>query len=1334
MSGKQKRGFIGLPCLSSDEPFRISVKGIPVKRIPVEGLGDLSQKELKVADVENAILDAAIFLSQHRLFFNMNVHGKILSYRSQQGTSVYLPGGLLLYFLSLILIANRHGSIKVAMETYNGKIRSRNYEINENTSEEMRYGEQCKTAFIMKRFLKLIGELSDIKVENDNVKFGIGALCSGRMNGIVHVPLFITINPMGLSDRFLKITAKHVFDSAEDLKIRLNTPKKSVTATPSESFPSERKYSVPIGEGKRAIKKERYAWSDEELKTIAMILRKLNQPKISKDVNCVTDYINLHKTSKKRFPWKEVREVLENSPELKKSIRQEHLIKKKKHEDKDDNSGEEDQDEDSRECSLYNCSDSLVKFLEKQYKENYEDCSGVRRLPFKRPINQQCDSTIESNGNVTNFFLSKVRDSLHQYHCFGFLLPINCRPMTVYNKLLNNSVLESFPMYMSIPPLIKTNRTLHRVQSYSSTLRNAAQRLECLLIDKFIKISGDSNLFSLETAFNALEKAHSNHMELMTSIVSAGGEGRIEVSHECSFREIDNTFDEAVETTIQIVKEFVKGYDSKTIATLGEIVSSMCFALGKASLEMVRSGSGSIDELFDVWRNISTLMDYFNNGRIFINDNAVYMRKLACFFGRPIFNGNWKNTLSTLEQLCQNVILEQIVRTFRENLGLGVDTCIMEKMQQTSKMADSREGLFDLIINRRSLITKEGVAVVCSRCGRIFSKSGCNHVCLSSCTNHALSPLDKPSYISVGTDTFREHMRQRFASLNKAQQEMVVTVACHDNQNVFITGGPGVGKSHVLKFLRDFMYLDLLVYAKVAVNGTSNIAASLVNGNTIHKFLRLSGNPKDHEQAMKGEKSCKLYVESHIQRIAQREGGHNYRLDYLILKVVIIDETQQVPADLWSFLDLFLRTIRNQDSKPFGGVTIIAFGDVMQLTPILSNECNPQHVFFFQTPAFVNGNFNIGYLKMVERQRDPEFIDIIASVRSGIYDEKKCAVINDIKKFGYDVPTEAISVCERAGEKYKPDERRQYFLSKDRYVVSKWSNSERIRSLKERNELTYSLGQTLFLVTEHDQKQDILEAKIHFMNEKSAITAVQALDEYSIIGSTDTTKLAPEDKKVLERMMRKQLEPQIYLHIGMMVQITRNINAEHPKRSLARIVAFVHENNNLTKITLSSCHSLADSQDGHTFTITRSTVEVECKISNSGLKAILTRQQFAITDASVMLIHNCIGVTIDVPCIYDNSRIQAKDQKSSNAKEFGFLCTAISRCVRPSLFLPLHPISMSEYTNVHPVAKAFDDKFSNQKNMFTPYNGEIPEEMESKRDQERDLSDEVHINKRFKVA
>ncbi|MFZ4786401.1 MAG: AAA family ATPase, partial [Flavobacteriales bacterium] len=559
-------------------------------------------------------------------------------------------------------------------------------------------------------------------------------------------------------------------------------------------------------------------------------------------------------------------------------------------------------------------------------------------------------------------------------------------------------------------------------------------------------------------------------------------------------------------------------------------------------------------------------------------------------------------------------------------------------MKVLSRSADSKEGVFRLIVMNRCLKNKRLVAALCCRCGKVVKTRNIHHNCDSNCELSQNS-----SYICVDTDIFAEILNGRFRTLNDSQRTLVVEVITK-KPNIFITGGPGVGKSYVMSFLRDYMYRHYLEYETVEVTASSNIAASLIKGETIHKFLQIK-NPESIEPYINLRGNDLInFVNGHINRLHKNDPDHMLIPTYERLIVLMIDEVQQINADLWSFIDYFLRIIRNKMKEPFGGVWLIACGDVMQIPPIFKKDLckiykSSYYSLFFQDPSFSEGNFHIGYLKEIVRQSDRNYIDLISSVRLASYDEAKLNSINDTSYFGTEVPSQARDVCAQAGLQYDPDDNRRFYLDENRIDVSLWTRSKRNidfnSTRKESEEASLStLTKTLFLITEHDQKKPILDAKYQILG--ANLISIEAHDSFSSLPLHVQGDYVTKLKAMLQRDASSKLESTLSLNVGMLVQLTLNIK-DHPKRSLAVVSSFTYEGNDLVKITLRSRCSLGDLNDGISFTVEKSEVTMEHKFDEAQVRKgfppslILKRRQFPFADASVMLIHNCIGMTIDVP-------------------------------------------------------------------------------------------------------
>ena len=178
---------------------------------------------------------------------------------------------------------------------------------------------------------------------------------------------------------------------------------------------------------------------------------------------------------------------------------------------------------------------------------------------------------------------------------------------------------------------------------------------------------------------------------------------------------------------------------------------------------------------------------------------------------------------------------------------------------------------------------------------------------------------------------------------------------------IFITGKAGTGKTTFTNLLKT----KLKNFAVVAPTG---VAALNVGGQTIHSFFRLMPGPIDF---------------SNIKRLSNRR-------TYQTLRTLIIDEISMVRADLLDAIDQFLRQNGPRPEKPFGGVQIIAVGDLFQLPPVISSD-EEQHFqqigystpFFFSAKCLREAKLKCIEFSQVFRQTEESFIKLLNNVREG---------------------------------------------------------------------------------------------------------------------------------------------------------------------------------------------------------------------------------------------------------------------------------------------------------------------------------------------------------------
>ena len=120
------------------------------------------------------------------------------------------------------------------------------------------------------------------------------------------------------------------------------------------------------------------------------------------------------------------------------------------------------------------------------------------------------------------------------------------------------------------------------------------------------------------------------------------------------------------------------------------------------------------------------------------------------------------------------------------------------------------------------------------------------------------------------------------------------------DQNVFITGKAGTGKSTLIELIRQH------VNKKIVVLAPTGLSAINVRGQTIHSFFHLPP---------------RLITRDQIRKI------YNDRI-FRDIDAVIIDEISMVRADVIDGIDQSLRMHGKDKNLPFGGTQMSFVGDV----------------------------------------------------------------------------------------------------------------------------------------------------------------------------------------------------------------------------------------------------------------------------------------------------------------------------------------------------------------------------------------------------------------------
>lgn len=196
---------------------------------------------------------------------------------------------------------------------------------------------------------------------------------------------------------------------------------------------------------------------------------------------------------------------------------------------------------------------------------------------------------------------------------------------------------------------------------------------------------------------------------------------------------------------------------------------------------------------------------------------------------------------------------------------------------------------------------------------------------------------------------------QELQGLNPLQVTAVEAIV--RGHNVFLTGPPGTGKSHVLRRVVPALQDRGLDAVVTSLTGS---AALLVGGRTLHSALGLGlGN----------QPAARI-----VRQMARRRAPALARARNM--DVLIIDEVSMLSVELLELADDVLRRVRKLN-EPFGGVQVVLVGDFCQLPPVQGSYC-------FLSPVWEGLELLPVALRDVVRQRDDVALQtVLADVRFG---------------------------------------------------------------------------------------------------------------------------------------------------------------------------------------------------------------------------------------------------------------------------------------------------------------------------------------------------------------
>ena len=195
-------------------------------------------------------------------------------------------------------------------------------------------------------------------------------------------------------------------------------------------------------------------------------------------------------------------------------------------------------------------------------------------------------------------------------------------------------------------------------------------------------------------------------------------------------------------------------------------------------------------------------------------------------------------------------------------------------------------------------------------------------------------------------------------------------------QNLFITGKAGTGKSTLLDYYRANSRRSPVVLAPTGV------AALNVRGVTVHRFFGFG-------------------IDVTPEKVREKRGNPRNPELYKKLATIVIDEVSMLRADLLDCVDAFLRRHGPRRNAPFGGVQMVFVGDLYQLPPVVTGDVQGLFRSVYETPYFFSARalagdaLRIVELQKVYRQKNTAFVNLLNRVRDGSVDADDLVRLNE---------------------------------------------------------------------------------------------------------------------------------------------------------------------------------------------------------------------------------------------------------------------------------------------------------------------------------------------------
>jgi len=278
-------------------------------------------------------------------------------------------------------------------------------------------------------------------------------------------------------------------------------------------------------------------------------------------------------------------------------------------------------------------------------------------------------------------------------------------------------------------------------------------------------------------------------------------------------------------------------------------------------------------------------------------------------------------------------------------------------------------------------------------------------------------------------------------------QDQILELLSEDSEQqfIFLTGAAGTGKTTMLERVKNQLSLKKMVVAP------TGIAALNIGGTTINSAFRI------------GFETIPMITKSKDPRFAKLLRN---------LELLIIDEVSMVRAPMLDAISQSLQIHRNSQ-EPFGGVHVLACGDLFQLPPIIKESEERviyekyNSIYFFDAHSYKDMK-EISYFELTEsfrQEEDQKFCDLLNNIRIGRDLEN---TINQINSNCFDPTLESDFFMTLTSRKKRAEELNEYKLGhiegEEDLIKSKESGELNENDLPAPRELKIKVGANVMFI------------------------------------------------------------------------------------------------------------------------------------------------------------------------------------------------------------------------------------------------------------------------------